>query len=117
MDIEKSILLELKSKLLKEQTDLKEELAVIGKPTNSTSNYETVFNNIGDHEDENASEVEEYTDNIALENNLEIQLKNVNEALKKINDGTYGFCEKCSNSIDIERLKAFPAAKTCISCT
>lgn len=43
-------------------------------------------------------------------------LKNIQKALKKIKDGSYGKCEMCKEEISIERLKVKPHAKFCISC-
>lgn len=40
----------------------------------------------------------------------------VDEALKRIEDGTYGVCAICDKPISISRLKAVPYAKYCISC-
>jgi DnaK suppressor protein len=42
--------------------------------------------------------------------------KNVLNALKKIDDGSYGICEECEEEIPIKRLKAIPDARYCISC-
>lgn len=38
------------------------------------------------------------------------------EALKKLEENTYGLCENCGGFIEISRLKALPFAKTCIVC-
>lgn len=37
----------------------------------------------------------------------------INACLRKIKEGTYGFCEKCGEKIDPERLKALPMATLC----
>ncbi len=116
MTLSKDFLEKIKNKLTEEQTRIQGELERIGKPSEVPGEYETRFNDIGTDEDENASEVEEYTDNLALEKNLEGQLKDINEALVRIEDGTYGFCENCQQEIDPERLLAYPSAKTCIKC-
>mgnify|MGYP001566047472 CR=1 FL=1 len=50
--------------------------------------------------------------NKALSDRLELRLREVNEALERMESGMYGICEVCQNSIYIERLKANPAAKT-----
>jgi len=47
---------------------------------------------------------------------LEKRLVETKEALKRIEDGTYGICENCGKEIPIERLKAYPSAKTCMQC-
>jgi len=44
------------------------------------------------------------------------ELEEINEALKKIEDGTYGICEMCEDPIQEERLKIKPFAKYCIIC-
>lgn len=44
------------------------------------------------------------------------ELKEIEEALKSIEDGSYGICEMCDESIAIGRLKAKPFAKFCTDC-
>lgn len=116
MALEKQILLELKEKLLGEKALIQADLERIAKPTSTKDEFNTKFNEIGSGEDENASEIEEYTDNLALETNLEKQLKDIDDALEKIESGTYGKCENCNTDIPIERLRAYPSAKTCLNC-
>ena len=48
--------------------------------------------------------------NKALSDNLELRLKDVNNALGQIESGTYGICKVCGEEIPEERLKANPAA-------
>lgn len=43
-------------------------------------------------------------------------LRQLDEALKRIEDGTYGVCEECSGKIPVKRLEAFLAAGLCITC-
>ena len=43
-------------------------------------------------------------------------LLQVEKALGKIAEGTYGLCETCSSLIDVRRLKARPFATLCIDC-
>ncbi|MGQ9631212.1 MAG: TraR/DksA family transcriptional regulator [bacterium] len=40
----------------------------------------------------------------------------IDDALARIEDGTYGMCAKCGEPIDEERLKALPFARLCIKC-
>ena len=44
------------------------------------------------------------------------KLVQIEEALKKIDEGSYGVCESCGDEIDEERLIAMPFAKLCLSC-
>ena len=43
-------------------------------------------------------------------------LRKIDEALRKLNEGTYGTCEDCGEKIDEERLKILPFAIYCIDC-
>jgi DnaK suppressor protein len=44
------------------------------------------------------------------------ELAEIEEALKRIEKGTYGICEMCDEPISEERLKIKPQAKYCIIC-
>lgn len=114
MALDTQVLAHLKESLLAEKLRLEAELGRFAKPTAVEGNYETQFEHIGTDSDENASEVEEYADNIAVEGPLEAELKNVNDALAKMEAGTYGICEKTGEAIPIERLEAYPAARTLV---
>lgn len=43
-------------------------------------------------------------------------LKEVQEALARVDEGTYGECAKCGELINTARLEALPAALLCINC-
>ena len=105
---------QLKERLLADKTRLEEELSRFAKPTGTPGNYETQFEVIGSDPDENATEVEAYADNLSLEGTLEDNLRDVIDALAKMDGGTYGLCEKTGKEIPIERLEANPAARTVI---
>lgn len=44
------------------------------------------------------------------------ELASINDALDKIEEGTYGECEECGKPIPAARLKALPFASMCIKC-
>ncbi|MBI4404144.1 MAG: RNA polymerase-binding protein DksA [Deltaproteobacteria bacterium] len=58
------------------------------------------------------------------ERNFELRIKDrerkligkVQEALKKIGEGTYGVCESCGEPIGVKRLHARPVTSFCINC-
>jgi len=62
------------------------------------------------------------TDNFERETALNIatgeseRLEDVNDALQRITDGTYGVCEGCEEPILKKRLEVFPSARYCIKC-
>lgn len=43
-------------------------------------------------------------------------LRDIDAALRKVEDGSFGNCEACGNAIDEPRLEVLPHAKLCISC-
>jgi len=43
-------------------------------------------------------------------------LEKIDEALRKVTDGTYGICEDCGSEISEERLRVIPFAIYCIDC-
>ena len=43
-------------------------------------------------------------------------LYNIEEALRRIEDGTYGKCQECSQAIALPRLKRLPYTRLCIDC-
>lgn len=53
---------------------------------------------------------------IELIQNGEDSVRNIDDALERIEEGTFGICEACEKKINRERLKAVPYASLCISC-
>ncbi|WP_299873093.1 TraR/DksA C4-type zinc finger protein [uncultured Cocleimonas sp.] len=51
-----------------------------------------------------------------LENDTREELEQVQHAIKRIENGTYGICAKCEEEISPQRLKAIPYATLCINC-
>lgn len=66
------------------------------------------------------------TDRASLEGNRNLTLRirdrerklitKIDEALGRIEDGSYGKCEECGGDIGIERLRARPVTTLCIEC-
>ena len=116
--MDKKIIDELKQKLETEKLSIQKELeSFANKDPNLKHNWDTRYPNRedGDKDDE-ADEVQEYDNKLSLEYSLELKLKDVNMALEKIENGTYGICENCGKEINEERLLVCPEAKTCLKC-
>ena len=43
-------------------------------------------------------------------------LKKIDEAIEKIDNGTYGICDVCGEEINLKRLEARPVTNMCIEC-
>lgn len=103
---------ELKDQLLAEKERLERDLGVVAERTDA--GYEARFPEVGPDEDENATEVDEFTGNLGVENALVVQLRDVTDALARMEVGTYGICEKTGKEIPLARLRAYPAARTVV---
>ena len=79
-------------------------------------NQDTTPNDNSNSDDDNASEISEYADEISIEARLEAELRDVAKALGAVEKGTYGTCKYCGKDIDIKRLAARPASSSCIDC-
>ncbi|MBC7836360.1 TraR/DksA C4-type zinc finger protein [Acetobacteraceae bacterium] len=62
---------------------------------------------------EAADKLEEYTQNRAINDTLEVRYNEIKTALDKISNGQYGVCEIGGEPIEEARLEADPAARTC----
>lgn len=61
-------------------------------------------------------ELFERSKDLALRDNAHINLENIESALERTKNGTYGKCETCGKAIEEARLEAIPWANQCISC-
>ena len=61
------------------------------------------------------SETFEREKDFSILEQVEAELSDVERALRRLDDGTYGTCEACGSSIGDERLAVQPAARFCIA--
>ena len=61
-------------------------------------------------------DVEGLDSEIAISQNQELILEQVEAALERIKAGMYGTCEQCGRTIDMQRLQAVPYTSRCIEC-
>lgn len=69
-----------------------------------------------EHDPEGATIAFERAQLAALIDQANSHLAELNEALDRLRQGCYGWCERCGRPIGAERLAARPAARTCIVC-
>lgn len=74
------------------------------------------FPDYGEGEDENAEEVATYDTNLQLIDALTDTLRDTSDALKRMDDETYGICKYCKKPIDEQRLRARPTSSSCVAC-
>jgi DnaK suppressor protein len=70
----------------------------------------------GNHQADDATDAFEQAKELSLLQNTQRVLAQVEAALARFEQGTYGSCERCGKAIDPARLKALPYATSCMSC-
>ncbi|MBZ4687027.1 MAG: hypothetical protein PWQ96_2104 [Clostridia bacterium] len=68
------------------------------------------------HPGDIASEVFERGKDLALEDNARLQIQKIDDALRAIEEGTYGICDVCGQPINPERLQVMPESTQCVRC-
>lgn len=109
----------LKERMKKEKEHLEEMLNSFAKESGSVpGDWKTKFPDFKTEGtlDEEADEVEEYSSLLSIEKTLETKVQNINEALEKIENNSYGKCSVCNKEIEEERLNLIPETKTCNKC-
>jgi len=104
----------LRSRLESEQKRLSGELEQL-KASARPANERREGSPFGKREEE-ATETLELETRLALEKRIIDQLAEVEHALSKFEEGTYGLCDNCGQPIDPDRLEALPQANLCLSC-
>lgn len=98
---------EMRTRLIELQAQLTEKLERIVKNVTKEANSDWA---------EQAQERENDEVMDALGNEVRRELKLVNIALHRLNEGEYQYCADCGEDIAIERLKVLPFTQHCIKC-
>lgn len=111
-------LAEFRRLLEDEKRRLMEELEAMEEHTPEVEDQ--VGMDIGGGYDEDLADVASSTfereKGLALESSVQQMLAQVEEALVRMEEGTYGICQRCGNPIDIARLRVLPFATLDIRC-
>jgi RNA polymerase-binding transcription factor DksA len=67
------------------------------------------------HQADVGTETFEREKDLSILETVEAELADVEHALRRISEGTYGICEACGRPIDADRLEAMPAARLCVN--
>lgn len=106
----------IKEKLEKERDILLEELHDMGKLNTETGEWEATPEEIDNPEaDQNnmADRFEDFEERSSMIKTLAPRLNDILRALKAIGRESFGRCEVCKKDIEMARLEANPAARTC----
>lgn len=98
----------LKRRLDKERKEIEKQIKRLGKVPD--------FGKDIDSGEEKADETEDFGNRLAIREELKQRREEILNALSKIKEGKYGFCEKCKQKISPELLKIEAASKFCQEC-
>ena len=106
----------IKEKLEKERDVLLEQMKDMGKLNEETGEWDATPEELdfpeADHNDM-ADRFEDFEARSSMVKTLEPRLNNILKALKELNKESFGKCEVCKKDIEMTRLEANPAARTC----
>ena len=101
---------QLKNALLTEHASLIEQLAGLSEVA---AQDHLGYSN---HQADDASAAFDQAKDLAIRLNMDGVLRQVNDALRRFENGTYGSCLNCYKPIDTARLIAIPYAELCMDC-
>lgn len=96
------------TKLLAERARIMKEIDQEDRPVN--------FGDDADHFEEEADEAEDLGNRLAVAHDLKIRIAEIDAALNRIRQGTYGKCERCGTEISREILDLTPESSLCQNC-
>ncbi|BCJ86050.1 TraR/DksA C4-type zinc finger protein [Effusibacillus dendaii] len=109
---------ELRRSLEQEMNDIRDRLDAnerYGIP-DSMPDHSGELSMYDNHPADIGDELFERGKDLALRDADSLRLVEIDEALERMEDGTYGICTHCGQEIPYERLEAQPAAEFCITC-
>lgn len=110
LDETREILLQRREELQAELEGLDAEMRTLGM------DQDEEHGGLGNHFAEDGTNVIEQERIVALSDDIRAILQQVDQALGRIKNGTYGKCQRCGKPIMEERLEAFPYVAYCIEC-
>ncbi len=105
----------LRSRLEQEQKGLNKELEQLDASNRSITMERREGSPYGKRAEE-ANGALDLEKRIALETRKRDTLAQVEHALQKLDDGTYGLCDNCGQPINPARVEALPQANLCVNC-
>jgi DnaK suppressor protein len=106
----------LRAQLESERDRLQAIVAEMERLERETLSEASGENNYRDHMADQGSATFERELDMTLEENARENLLEVQQALERMDTGSYGTCARCSKDIPVERLEAYPTASLCIVC-
>lgn len=107
-----------RQRLIEEQEALRERVQRMDDSGLRESMSESVgeLSSYDQHPADAGAEMLEREKDFGMRAQAKASIEDIDEALERIEAGTYGVCTGCGEKIPIERLEALPTARECVSC-
>jgi DnaK suppressor protein len=102
----------IRAALEKQRDELTHQLEELGAPPESSGVEMSVDEGFADSGQATAGRSE----TLSLVEELRTMYAEVIASLGRLDDGTFGTCERCGKEIPVERLEALPTARLCVDC-
>jgi len=117
MALTKTKLKHLRSALEERRADIEGDLGQMDEELRSIGmEQDNERGGLGNHMAEDGSNLMEAERISTISADLRDVVTQITSAVERIDDGTYGQCQRCGNPINEERLEAFPYVAHCIEC-
>jgi RNA polymerase-binding protein DksA len=113
-DLDSSQISQLRNAMKVRARQLREEIHQTLLKTDSEQ-YLQIADQVHDLEDESFADLMVDVNLAEIDRDLE-ELRAIEASIMRIADGGYGRCERCGQTIDLDRLKATPFATRCFDC-
>jgi RNA polymerase-binding protein DksA len=106
----------LELSLINERSRLRSSVGLLEQAERAYADNQGMESSVGGEQADVASDVEEQSMELTLEQIEKVRLCEVESALRRLKAGTYGTCEVCKQPIGVDRLVALPWTRYCIRC-
>ncbi|MFP5316783.1 MAG: TraR/DksA C4-type zinc finger protein [Acidimicrobiia bacterium] len=103
-----------RERLEEEQARLQQMRDTFGENEESENDSIGELSALDQHQADLGTETFEREKDLSILENVEAELADIEHALARIGDGTYGTCEACGKPIGEERLEVMPATRLCL---
>jgi DnaK suppressor protein len=108
---------ELRQRLEARKTEIENDVSYMAEEIQQMGEFQDNENaGLGNHMAEDGASVQETERLVALTDDFQDLLAQIDDALERMDEGTYGICERCGKPIPEERLEAFPYVRYDVNC-
>jgi DnaK suppressor protein len=101
----------LRHSLERRRTELDEELRRLTQPPTQGASV-----SFGKRVGDGTTEAVERLSTTAAARSISASIADIDRAIEKVDEGTYGLCDVCGSEIALARLEALPATSLCVEC-